>query len=95
MLLVEDDPRVAVSRAVGTDTWSLTVEDNEPGIPADHLPHVFRRFYRLGDDRGRDGGGVGLGLRLVRAIAEAHGGEATIESGPGGGVRVTIGLPLG
>jgi signal transduction histidine kinase len=92
-----DDPRIEISVSVGTDTdtWTLTVEDNGPGIPADDLPHVFRRFYRVGDDRGREEGGVGLGLSLVRAIAEAHGGEATIESRPGEGTQVTVSLPIG
>ncbi len=110
ILLVEDDrklaplvrsflegrpePRIEVSVAVAGSHWSLAVADNGPGIPEDDLPHVFRRFYRADEHRSRARGGVGLGLSLVRAIAAAHGGEASIESRPGEGTRVTLTLPV-
>lgn len=90
-----DDPRIEVSIAVADGGWSLVVEDNGRGIPKSDLPHVFRRFYRVEEHRGRERGGVGLGLSLVRAIAAAHGGEAAIESGLDKGTRVTLTFPLG
>lgn len=79
----------------GETSWALTVSDDGSGIPPEDLPHVSRRFYRVGEHRGRDSGGFGLGLSLVRAIAEAHGGEVTIESriGDGSGTTVTLRMP--
>jgi signal transduction histidine kinase len=77
------------------ETWSMSVTDNGPGIAEEHLEHVFRRFYRADEHRDRASGGVGLGLSLVRATAEAHGGEASIESGLEQGTCVTISLPIG
>lgn len=88
--------RIELRVEAGDAEWTLTVTDDGPGIPAADLPHVFRRFYRVEEHRGRGTGGVGLGLSLVRAIAEAHGGTATIESPPPGGgpgTRVTLRLP--
>lgn len=89
----QDDPRIDLEISVAEQGWSLTVSDNGPGIPAADLSQVFRRFYRVGDDRSRDRGGVGLGLSLVQAIAEAHGGKATIQSDPDSGTRVTLSMP--
>lgn len=90
------DGRIDLRLELGQADWSLTVADDGPGIPPDDLPHVFRRFYRVGEHRGRDSGGVGLGLSLVRAIAVAHGGEVTIESrmGDGSGTTVTLRMPM-
>ncbi|MCZ6835484.1 MAG: ATP-binding protein, partial [Planctomycetota bacterium] len=88
------DPRIEVSIVMDEDRWSLDVDDNGRGIPEDELPHVFRRFYRVERHRGREQGGVGLGLSLVRAIAEAHGGEASIESQAEKGTKVTITIPF-
>jgi signal transduction histidine kinase len=88
------DARIEVTVAVGADEWSIAVEDNGHGIPSDDLPHVFRRFYRVDSDRRRDRGGVGLGLSLVRAITEALGGEASIESEAGEGTTVSLRFPI-
>jgi two-component system, OmpR family, sensor kinase len=76
----------------------LAVIDTGPGIDPDQAPHVFERFYRgtppgSGDAAPRTGGS-GLGLAIVRTIAEAHGGTATVSSGPGQGARFEIALPL-
>lgn len=78
--------------------WSIAVKDNGPGIPAEHLPHVFRRFYRVDEHRSRGGtapdpAGVGLGLSLVRAIVEAHGGTIRLDSNQGSGTRATLSFP--
>ncbi len=88
------DPRIEVSLAIDEERWLLDVDDNGRGIPEDELPHVFRRFYRVEKHRGREQGGVGLGLSLVRAIAEAHGGEASIKSQVDKGTKVTLSIPL-
>jgi signal transduction histidine kinase len=64
------------------------------GIPPEHLPHVFQRFYRVDATREPDMGGTGLGLAIARSIAEAHGGSIAIESRDGVGTRVTLTLPI-
>jgi two-component system sensor histidine kinase MprB len=68
----------------------VTVRDHGPGIDAKDLPHVFDRFYRASSARGMPGSG--LGLSIVRQVAEAHGGEAVAEQAPGGGTLVTLRL---
>ena len=79
--------------AVGDDV-RLTVEDSGVGIPPDHLPHLFERFYRTDRARSRDAGGTGLGLAIVRATAEAHGGRVEASSqGADRGSAFTIILP--
>ena len=73
----------------------ISVVDSGIGIDAEDLPHVFDRFYRTDQSRSRGIPGTGLGLAITRAIVEAHGGTATVESGgPGQGVTVVIRLPL-
>lgn len=74
----------------------LTVADTGEGIPGNHLPYVFDRFYRTDPARSRDQGGAGLGLAIARAIVEAHGGQIQVASPgmPGQGSSFTIRLPL-
>ncbi|RFS82360.1 sensor histidine kinase [Actinomadura spongiicola] len=71
----------------------LEVADEGPGIPAVDRPRVFERFYRADPSRSRDRGGSGLGLSIVAAVAEAHGGRASVADAPGGGTVFTITLP--
>jgi two-component system OmpR family sensor kinase len=72
----------------------LVVQDTGEGIAPEHLPYVFDRFYRTDRSRARDTGGAGLGLAIVRAIVEAHGGTVAVESdGPGLGSRFLLWLP--
>jgi heavy metal sensor kinase len=71
----------------------VVVADTGVGIPAEHLPRLFDRFYRVDPARGTESDGTGLGLAISRAIAEAHGGTINIESTPGLGTRVTLLLP--
>ncbi|MFI0481246.1 sensor histidine kinase [Actinomadura sp. 9N215] len=71
----------------------LEVADEGPGIPADDRARVFERFYRADESRSRDRGGSGLGLSIVAAVAQAHGGRASVADAPGGGAVFTITLP--
>lgn len=76
------------------DRADVVVEDHGPGIPDEELERVFEPFYRLEASRSRSTGGSGLGLALVRATAEAHGGHACLDNREQGGLRATISLPL-
>lgn len=72
----------------------LRVRDTGPGIPPEHLPHIFDRFYRVDPGRSRDLGGSGLGLNIARWIAEAHNGQIRVASEVGRGTTFTVELPL-
>jgi len=73
----------------------LSVADTGEGIPAEHLPHVFDRFYRVDAARDRAHGGSGIGLAIAKALAEAHGGELTATSpGTGRGSIFRLLLPI-
>lgn len=74
------------------DAAHLTVADSGIGIPAQHLPFIFQRFYR--GDASRTGPGSGLGLALVKHIVEAHGGEVAAESDGSTGTTVRVVLPI-
>lgn len=84
-------PRVTVER--GPEGVAITVADSGEGIAPEHLPHLTEPFYRVDPARRRATGGYGLGLYLCRMIAQAHGGELSIESRPGEGTVVRIRLP--
>lgn len=75
------------------DDLLLEVIDQGSGIPAAHLGRLFERFYRIDRGRSRELGGTGLGLALVKHVALAHGGEATVASEPGRGSTFTMRLP--
>ena len=77
------------------DDWiEITVDDDGPGVPAESREDVFRPFYRLDPSRNPETGGVGLGLAIVRDILRGHGGDATLEGSPLGGVRARLRLPV-
>lgn len=85
------------SRRSGADPRpivELRVADTGEGIPAEHLPHVFDRFYRVDTARDRAHGGSGIGLAITRALVEAHGGSVTAHShGAGTGATFVVVLP--
>jgi len=70
----------------------IKVKDQGVGIPGEHLPRLFERFYRVDASRSRKIGGTGLGLAIVKHIAQAHGGKVEVESTPGQGSTFTITL---
>ena len=77
-----------------TNTTAITVSDTGEGIAAQHLDHLFDRFYRADPARGRNAGGTGIGLAITRALVEAHGGRIRVSSrGPGHGAQFTLELP--
>jgi signal transduction histidine kinase len=88
----EDSIELGLSR--GENAAVLTVADSGGGIPPETLDRIFDRFARADPARNRDRGGMGLGLSLVRAIAEAHGGSVRVRSTPGRGTTFEMLLPL-
>lgn len=83
---------VSVARE-GTDAV-VRVRDQGCGIPPEHLPHLFERFYRVDASRTAGTGGTGLGLAIVKAVAEAHGGSVEVQSTLGEGSTFTLRLPV-
>jgi heavy metal sensor kinase len=71
----------------------IRIADSGPGIPPEAAPHVFERFYRADEARSRQDGGFGLGLSIVKWIAEAHHGAVTLASRTGAGSIFTVTLP--
>jgi signal transduction histidine kinase len=72
----------------------LKVQDTGQGIPAEDLPHIFERFYRVDKARSSVQGRTGLGLAICKAIVGAHGGSIEVSSQPGAGSTFTVKLPL-
>jgi len=72
----------------------IELSDNGPGIPADKLPHIFDRFYRIDNERTKDLMSTGLGLAIARELVEAHGGRITASSEEDMGTCFSITLPL-
>jgi PAS domain S-box-containing protein len=77
------------------DSIIISVSDSGPGIPQEHLPHVFDRFYRVDPSRSRVQGGSGIGLAIARSLVTAQGGSIEVESaGPNQGSRFSFTLPI-
>lgn len=78
-------------------SWSelvVSIQDSGPGIPPEHAPHLFERYYRVDSARTRATGGLGLGLAIAQTIVQAHGGAITVESASGMGSTFTVTLPV-
>lgn len=86
----------AVILAITADdsTIQIKVSDTGIGIPAEALPRVFDRFFRVDSSRSQGSGGTGLGLAIVKSIVELHGGHVEIASQPGHGTQVTLHIPI-
>ena len=91
-----DGGRVELRGERAGDHVRITISDSGPGIPPEHLPHIFGRFYKADAARASSGSsaGSGLGLSIVRAIVERHGGAVGAGNAPGGGAVFSILLPL-
>ena len=85
----------SVRLSEGGDHLEITVTDTGAGIPAEHLPHVFDRFYRVDMSRSRDTGGSGLGLAIAAELVRLHGGSIGVESEVGEGSLFRVRLPIG
>jgi len=79
---------------VGKPALILSITDTGEGIPEEHLPHLFERFYRVENSRSRSEGGVGLGLSIVKQMVQAHKGQVWAESVPGKGSSFYVALPV-
>jgi signal transduction histidine kinase len=83
---------IRLAAASGGDAIQIDVSDEGPGFPPDLAPHAFERFSRGNGARTR--GGTGIGLAIVRAIAEAHGGTAEIVDTSPNGATVRLRVPI-
>lgn len=88
-----DEGRIQISARRYGDRVALAVADTGPGIPPEHLPRIFERFYVVDRSRSRRVGGTGLGLAIVKHIVEGMGGNVRVESTPGAGAIFTVSLP--
>ncbi len=93
------DSSSADSSNIGSSTTDFSairieVSDTGVGIPAEALPRVFDRFFRVDSSRSQASGGTGLGLAIVQSIAQLHGGKVEISSQPGKGTQVTLHMPV-
>jgi signal transduction histidine kinase len=84
---------VTVSARRRNGSVEVAVSDTGAGIPPEHLPRLFERFYRADPARARGDGGTGIGLAIARSVVEAHGGQIRAESEPGHGSVFTFDLP--
>lgn len=76
------------------DTVAIKVVDSGPGIPTEHIAHVFDRFYRVDGGENQEQDGAGLGLAIVKRIVQLHGGSIEVESRPGQGAAFKVILPM-
>lgn len=84
--------KVTISLGAANNSVLISVSDTGIGIPADDLPRIFERFYKV--DRARSGGGTGLGLAIAKHIVQAHGSDIRVSSEEGKGSTFTFSLPI-
>jgi signal transduction histidine kinase len=85
--------RIELGARAGADTVSIVISDSGAGIPPENLDQIFDRFARADSSRSREAGGFGLGLSIVKAIVEAHGGSVSVSSRHGEGTSFELRLP--
>jgi two-component system phosphate regulon sensor histidine kinase PhoR len=88
-----DRGRITIEAARQRRGVELVVRDSGSGIPPEHLPRIFERFYRADSGRSREAGGTGLGLAIVKHLVEAHGGTVSAESIVGTGTTIRVIFP--
>jgi two-component system phosphate regulon sensor histidine kinase PhoR len=86
--------RITLSGRIEPSGCTIEVNDDGPGIPAEDIPRIFERFYRVDKGRSRELGGTGLGLSIVKHIVESHEGTLHVESRLGVGTRFVIRIPV-
>ena len=89
-----DGTRIEVTVTRDDGEAVITIADDGPGIPEENRERLFERFFRADPSRARKSGGSGLGLSIVAAIAESHGGSVSVSSPGGGGTVFTVRLPV-
>jgi two-component system, OmpR family, phosphate regulon sensor histidine kinase PhoR len=87
--------RIIIETRPAKNGIHLIVTDTGSGIPPEHLPRIFERFYRADSGRSRESGGTGLGLAIVKHMVEAHGGSVRADSVLGAGATITMFFPSG
>jgi hypothetical protein len=92
---LEGGINIALRPSADRKAAELTVTDTGAGIPADHLPKLFERFYQVDGQKGRSIEGSGIGLALVKEVVRLHGGTITVESEPGRGSKFKATVPFG
>ncbi|HET7466786.1 MAG TPA: ATP-binding protein, partial [Candidatus Dormibacteraeota bacterium] len=85
---------IEVALATHDGVATMSVVDHGPGLKPDDAGRVFEPFYRADPSRSRDSGGAGLGLSIVAAVVDAHGGSVKVTDTPGGGATFEVELPL-
>jgi two-component system phosphate regulon sensor histidine kinase PhoR len=85
--------RVTVRSSRSHEGVTVEISDTGVGIPGEHLPRIFERFYRVDAARSRELGGTGLGLAIVKHLVEAHGGRVTAESALSAGTTIRVLFP--
>jgi len=88
-----ENAKVEISAVELPESVKVTVKDSGIGIPQEHLPRVFERFYRADKARSREMGGTGLGLSIVKHVIDLHGGSVGVESAEGRGSEFWFTLP--